>query len=153
MKQPSTSIQPMRSKVVPICEILVAELTLFTGPEKLLEVWFSPSPRELPSSTAPNGLRAVSAETWKEMLDLVNCKVLSIIESEHIDAYLLSESSMFVFPHKLILKTCGTTTLLCGLPRILEIATLFGGFAWSAAPAGRGIAIAAAPYRVFYSRK
>jgi S-adenosylmethionine decarboxylase len=87
------------------------------------------------------------------MLDLVNCKVLSIVESEDVDAYLLSESSMFVFPHKLILKTCGTTTLLCGLPRILEIATLFGGFAGSTAPAGRGIAIAAAPYRVFYSRK
>jgi S-adenosylmethionine decarboxylase len=87
------------------------------------------------------------------MLDLVNCKVLSIVDSEDVDAYLLSESSMFVFPHKLILKTCGTTTLLCGLPRILEIATLFGGFARSTAPPVRGIAIAAAPYRVFYSRK
>jgi S-adenosylmethionine decarboxylase len=87
------------------------------------------------------------------MLDLVNCKVLSIVESEDVDAYLLSESSMFVFPHKLILKTCGTTTLLCGLPRILEIATIFGGYQRSTAPPTRGIAIAAAPYRVFYSRK
>ena len=87
------------------------------------------------------------------MLDFVNCKVLSIIESEDVDAYLLSESSMFVFPHKLILKTCGTTTLLCGLPRILEIAALFGGFQQSTAPSSQGIAIAAPPYRVFYSRK
>lgn len=87
------------------------------------------------------------------MLDLVNCKVLSIVESEDVDAYLLSESSMFIFPHKLILKTCGTTTLLCGLPRILEIAAIFGGYSQSTAPPGRNIVIAAAPYRVFYSRK
>ncbi|KAI9876814.1 MAG: spermidine resistance protein [Pleopsidium flavum] len=125
----------------------------FEGPEKLLEVWFSPSPSALPGSTAPNGLKAVSAETWKEMLDLVNCKVLSIVESEHVDAYLLSESSMFVFPHKLILKTCGTTTLLCGLPGILEIAALSAGFPHVRGNLARGIATAATPYRVFYSRK
>jgi S-adenosylmethionine decarboxylase len=122
----------------------------FEGPEKLLEVWFSPSAQALENCSKSTGLKAVSAEIWKTMLDLVNCKVLSIVESEDVDAYLLSESSMFVFPHKLILKTCGTTTLLSGLPRILEIATLFGGFSHSAA---RGIAVAAAPYRVFYSRK
>ena len=125
----------------------------FEGPEKLLEVWFSSSAKSLESCSEPKGLKAVPADVWTTMLDLVNCKVLSIIEHEDVDAYLLSESSMFVFPHKLILKTCGTTTLLCGLPRILEIASLFGGFASNTAPAGRGIAIAAAPYRVFYSRK
>ncbi|KAL9622499.1 MAG: hypothetical protein Q9160_003175 [Pyrenula sp. 1 TL-2023] len=125
----------------------------FEGPEKLLEVWFSPSPQALTNCSEPAGLKAVPAEIWKTMLDLVSCKVLSIIESEDVDAYLLSESSMFVFPHKLILKTCGTTTLLCGLPRILEIAAIYGGYPRSTAPAVRGIAIATAPYRVFYSRK
>ncbi len=87
------------------------------------------------------------------MLDLVNCKVLSIVESEHVDAYLLSESSMFVFPHKIILKTCGTTTLLSGLPRMLEIAALVAGFPHSVANLVKGTATAAMPYRVFYSRK
>ncbi|KAI9777262.1 MAG: spermidine resistance protein [Geoglossum umbratile] len=123
------------------------------GPEKLLEVWFSPSPEEIPVSTARNGLKAVSAGIWKEMLDLVNCKVLSIVESEHVDAYLLSESSMFVFPHKLILKTCGTTTLLCGLPRILEIAALSAGFPHVQPNLLKGISAVATPYRIFYSRK
>ena len=74
----------------------------FEGPEKLLEVWFSSSATDLPGQAGPLGLKAVSSETWKEMLDLVNCKVLSTIESEHVDAYLLSESSMypefFVYP-------------------------------------------------------
>ena len=87
------------------------------------------------------------------MLELVNCKVLSLVESEHVDAYLLSESSMFVFPHKLILKTCGTTTLLSGLPRILEIAALVAGFPHVLANQRVGTGIAAKPYRVFYSRK
>ena len=95
----------------------------------------------------------VPAEVWKDMLDLVNCKVLSVVESEHVDAYLLSESSMFVFPHKLILKTCGTTTLLCGLPRILEVAALEAGFPHSVANSIAGTGTAAIPYRVFYSRK
>lgn len=65
----------------------------FEGPEKLLEVWFSASATDLPGQAGPLGLKKVSADTWKEMLDLVNCKVLSVIESEHVDAYLLSESS------------------------------------------------------------
>ena len=92
-------------------------------------------------------------EVWEEMLDLVNCKVLSTIKSERVDAYLLSESSMFVFPHKLILKTCGTTTLLSGLPKILEIAAKVAKFPGAAANLAIGTGTAARPYRVFYSRK
>ncbi|PQE24661.1 S-adenosylmethionine decarboxylase proenzyme protein [Rutstroemia sp. NJR-2017a WRK4] len=125
----------------------------FEGPEKLLEVWFAPSASDLPPGTQPNGLKAVPAETWKGMLDLVNCKVLSVVASEHIDAYLLSESSMFVFPHKLILKTCGTTTLLLGLRRMLRIAAIDAGFPCHNCESLTDIKAAATPYRVFYSRK
>jgi S-adenosylmethionine decarboxylase len=75
----------------------------FEGPEKLLEVWFAPSPDALPvsssSSTKPGrrgnegqeyrGLRNVPREVWEEMLDIVKCKVLSVVEGDEIDAYLL----------------------------------------------------------------
>jgi len=125
----------------------------FEGPEKLLEVWFAPAADALPPGTKKNGLKAVAAETWKDMLDLVNCKVLSVVESEHIDAYLLSESSMFVFPHKLILKTCGTTTLLLGLRRMLRIAAVEAKFPFDNTDSVDDIKTAATPYRVFYSRK
>ncbi|KAK9472775.1 S-adenosylmethionine decarboxylase [Dipodascopsis tothii] len=114
----------------------------FEGPEKLLEVWFAPDRFHLPPTMPVNGLKSVSRPQWEEMLDLVHCKVLSVIDTPDMDAYLLSESSMFVFPHKIILKTCGTTTLLQGLPRLLEIAKGQAGF-----PADRE------PWRVFYSRK
>lgn len=116
--------------------------TGFEGPEKLLEVWFSASATTLPASCVPGGLKAVTRDIWEPMLDLVQCKVLSVINSNDIDAYLLSESSMFVFPHKIILKTCGTTTLLAGLQRLLDIAVDYAGFP-----------IGVKPWRVFYSRK
>jgi S-adenosylmethionine decarboxylase len=50
-----------------------------------------------------------------------------------------SESSFFVSPHRLILKTCGTTLNLLGLPRILEIAAKEAKLH--------------SVYRLFYSRK
>ena len=126
---------------------IVILLTHKTGPEKLLEVWFVPCASMLPDTAKPYGLKAIARETWEEMLDLVRCKVLSVIENDHVDAYLLSESSMFVFPHKVVLKTCGTTTLLAGLARLLEITGVEGGFT------KRNGTTMAEPYRVFYSRK
>ncbi len=89
-------------------------LTGFEGPEKLLEIWFS--------TNSKTGLRAVEPTIWHDMLKIVQCQVLSTIHNEHADAYLLSESSMFVYANRLILKTCGTTTLLNSVPRILQIA-------------------------------
>ncbi|RKP27778.1 S-adenosylmethionine decarboxylase [Syncephalis pseudoplumigaleata] len=114
----------------------------FEGPEKLLELWFLPNAAAtqcvLDGAFAQHGLRAVRREVWDAMLDVVRCKVLNMIQSEYVDAYLLSESSMFVYPHKLILKTCGTTTLLKALPAVLRIAARIGlDKVW----------------RVFYSRK
>ncbi|KFA75897.1 hypothetical protein S40288_09683 [Stachybotrys chartarum IBT 40288] len=125
----------------------------FEGPEKLLEVWFAPSADALPAGAKPDGLKSVRAETWVGMLDMVNCQILSVLESDAMDAYLLSESSMFVFPHKLILKTCGTTTLLLGLQRMLHIAAADAGFPFHNAGEAANIRAAATPYRVFYSRK
>ncbi|THH16583.1 hypothetical protein EW146_g4080 [Bondarzewia mesenterica] len=122
---------------------LSANSSPFEGPEKLLEIWFARSAADLPdASTTTNGkfgLRKVPRNVWEEMLAIVKCQVLSIIEGAEMDAYLLSESSFFVSPHRLILKTCGTTLNLFGLPRILDIA--------------RDHASLPSVYRCFYSRK
>lgn len=87
----------------------------FEGPEKLMEIWFV-------AKDDSSSLRKIQQRVWQEMLDLVNCQILSSISNDFADAYLLSESSFFVFPRKLVLKTCGSTTLLNALPKILQLA-------------------------------
>ena len=72
----------------------------FEGPEKLLELWFAPSEHHVgeprPDSSRSRkgkdkwtGLRQVDKNVWDSMLDEVQCKVLSVIEGQEVDAYLL----------------------------------------------------------------
>ena len=56
----------------------------FEGPEKLLEMWFAENPAEIGL-----GLKEISREDWDHMLRKVGCKVLSVIKSAAVDAYLL----------------------------------------------------------------
>jgi len=56
----------------------------FEGPEKLLEMWFAENPTE-----SGLGLKSISRESWEEMLTQVGCKVLSVVKSAGVDAYLL----------------------------------------------------------------
>jgi len=63
----------------------------FEGPEKLLEIWFAPSAAHVPhiGPDGKVGLRAVPRRIWEDMLQIVKCKVLSVIEGTEMDAYLL----------------------------------------------------------------
>lgn len=67
--------------------------TPFEGPEKLLEVWFAPSAASVQDAHSPKdsrvGLRKIPRSVWEDMLDIVKCKILSFIEGEQTDAYLL----------------------------------------------------------------
>ncbi|OAQ34190.1 S-adenosylmethionine decarboxylase [Linnemannia elongata AG-77] len=147
----------------------------FEGPEKLLEIHFAPHMQDVQHIRTPlnnnnpftsvegeeerYGLRIIPKAVWEEMLDIVQCKVLHSIHHPTVDAYVLSESSFFVFPHKLILKTCGTTTLLMALPKILEFAQDWCGLLHSPSSSGAEMKEEEEdqqqqqPYRVFYSRK
>lgn len=122
----------------------------FEGPEKLLEIWFWPSPKEIPLSFSSEGLKAIPLGKWQEILDLVNCKILSMKSTPSVDAYLLSESSLFVFPHKMILKTCGTTTTLACLDNLFDVARSYIG----SSNANLTTPIdSKSVYKVFYSRR
>lgn len=127
----------------------------FEGPEKLLEIWFWPSPRVIPLTFYKEGLRTIPLEKWQQVLDLVNCKVLSMKSSSSVDAYLLSESSLFVFPHKMILKTCGTTTTLACLQEVFDVARSFvcTGMCDTMDASLVPVIDSKSVYKIFYSRR
>ncbi|KAI5062595.1 hypothetical protein GOP47_0023134 [Adiantum capillus-veneris] len=92
----------------------------FEGFEKRLEVeFFIPSMLVDPNG---KGLRNLSRSQVDEVLSAAECTIVSQLSNEHFDSYVLSESSLFVYPYKVIIKTCGTTKLLKAVPVLLEMA-------------------------------
>ncbi|XP_072178420.1 S-adenosylmethionine decarboxylase proenzyme-like [Diadema setosum] len=108
------------------------QLTHYEGTEKLLEVWFEYIPREsgegCPAPSSSEGkdagcdLRDIPRQCLAEMLARVKCEIVSFAEREDHHAYILSESSLFISKRRLILKTCGTTTLLAAMETIIQLA-------------------------------
>ena len=71
-------------------------------------------------------LRDLTRAQLDAVLDAAKCSILASTRGDHLDAYVLSESSLFVYPLCATIKTCGTTTLLCALPLLLEFAKELG---------------------------
>lgn len=94
----------------------------FEGIEKLLEVWFDDE------EDHSRDLRKITQDQWTELLNNVNCCIIGTKSDESMTAYLLSESSLFVSRDRVILKTCGRTTLLKAVEPLLNIAREVCGF-------------------------
>lgn len=92
---------------------------VFEGSEKRLEVDFSDGP-------AAGGLRLLTRDQLDELMTLAACSIVSTRSNADFDAYVLSESSLFVYPNKWVLKTCGTTRLLNSVPRLLQLTAQLG---------------------------
>lgn len=90
---------------------------VFEGSEKRIEVDF-----DFGHATPAGGLRALTRAQLDELMTLAACTIVSTKSTAEFDSYVLSESSLFVYPTKYILKTCGTTKLLCSVPRLIEMA-------------------------------
>jgi len=93
---------------------------VFEGVEKRIEIIFN---NELPFVSS---LRSMSKEDITDILDAAKCSVLVKTICKSFDAYILSESSLFIYDHKLIILTCGTTSLLLSIPVIIEKAHSLG---------------------------
>jgi len=96
----------------------------FEGVEKLLEVWFTRSDGDVGKCD----LRLISRSKWENMLKIVRCEIISFTRNDTIDAYVLSESSLFVSKRRILLKTCGSTTPLLCLKPMLHLVQHYAGF-------------------------
>lgn len=84
----------------------------FEGSEKKVEIVFN---RERISS-----LRERPESFWSELVAKSQATILGKISSESVDAYLLSESSLFVWDDRITMLTCGRTTLVRAIIFLLE---------------------------------
>ncbi|KAL7144603.1 hypothetical protein ABFS83_07G023500 [Erythranthe nasuta] len=93
----------------------------FEGFEKRLELRFSGD-----DPAAGKGLRRLDFTSLEKVLHAVQCTVVSAVGNEHFDSYVLSESSLFVYPAKIIIKTCGTIQLLKSILPLVDHAATMG---------------------------
>lgn len=82
---------------------------MFEGIEKKFEVLV---PGDHPS------LRALGPGVWTRVVTEAGATVLSTISNDRCDAHLLSESSLFVYDRRVIMITCGRTSLVSAVREV-----------------------------------
>lgn len=88
------------------------EAPKFEGPEKKLEIILSEPQADL---------RSNADGRWNRVVNSSGAEIISSKSNSYLDAYLLSESSLFVWADRILMITCGQTTLLNSIPEILGI--------------------------------
>ncbi len=66
---------------------------------------------ELSVNSEVSSLRQLPKSFWAECVALSQAQIISQVSSKECDAYLLSESSLFVWKDRVTMITCGTTNL------------------------------------------
>ncbi|XP_004486095.1 S-adenosylmethionine decarboxylase proenzyme 4 [Cicer arietinum] len=110
-------------------------LSGFEGFEKRLELHFYD---HNPTINHQLGLRKLEFESIQQILQAVQCTVVSAVGNSYFDSYVLSESSLFVYPTKIIIKTCGTTQLLKSIIPLIYFANNHLNFTLSSVCYTRG---------------
>ena len=85
---------------------------LFEGSEKKAEI--------IINSDKMSFLNDFDQSFWEEMVDACHAKILSSISNDNCTAYLLSESSLFVWHDRILILTCGTTRLVKSVEYVLS---------------------------------
>ena len=84
---------------------------MFEGSEKKIEVVFSADDASLLKKPQ---------KFWENILKTCGAEIISLTKTAKIHSYILSESSLFLWPHRLVLITCGRTLLSKALIKILK---------------------------------
>lgn len=84
----------------------------FEGPEKKLEILLT---------TPQSRLRPNRDGRWHRVSRASQAAIISSISNASLDAYLLSESSLFVWEDRILMITCGSTTPLDAIPEIMAL--------------------------------
>lgn len=111
----SPRVAPLRSPLsVPVQSPLLnfAPAPFFEGTEKRIEVDFD----------GDGDLRTVVRAGWEEVVRLSATQILHHKVTPEFTSFLLSESSLIVYPQKVVLKTCGNTVPICSVHKICELA-------------------------------
>lgn len=78
----------------------------YEGAEKKVEVVVN---------SGSKSLRSLGYKYWQEIVKACHAEILSFTSSDQVDAYLLSESSLFVWDSRFMIITCGETVLVNSL--------------------------------------
>ncbi|WP_371188318.1 adenosylmethionine decarboxylase [Thalassotalea maritima] len=84
----------------------------FEGSEKKAEVTIQPGSMSL--------LTDVDDNFWAELVKCCNAQILSSISNDECKAFLLSESSLFVWQDRILILTCGVTHLVKSVEYFIE---------------------------------
>lgn len=84
----------------------------FEGSEKKAEI--------LVDASKLNLLTDINDQFWSEFVECCHAKILSSISNAHCKAFLLSESSLFVWQDRLLILTCGETQLVNSVTHFIE---------------------------------
>ena len=93
---------------------------VFEGVEKRIEIFF-----ELKDDNVL-GLRTIERPILDEVCTEACCTIIHHEKTDCFDAYILSESSLFIFRDRAMMKTCGTTVPLLAVEYLIKQARRVG---------------------------
>lgn len=87
---------------------------------KNANMWFEGAEKKFEIVSKGAKLRGRDPAFWQKTVELAGAKILSKIENEQTSAFLLSESSLFVWDDRMTMITCGRTSLVKAATFLIE---------------------------------